>query len=186
MLADQMLKRLEFLHRKEYIHRSISLRKWVMGEGETSKKLYLVGLSRSKHYLRKGQHLPYSEGKPFLGQSVYASVNCHLGIEPTRRDDLESMLYCWAKMLYGQLPWEKEEDLDRMLSRKMEQRSEVLFANCPRPLIEIGRHIQGLSFAEAPDYQAMGNLILELYQHYDLECTYRYDWEPSDSPGLCR
>ena len=33
-----------------------------------------------------------------------------------------------------------------MLSKKIEQRSEVLFANFPKPLVEIGRHIQQLTF----------------------------------------
>lgn len=39
-----------------------------------------------------------------------------------------------------------------MLSKKIEQRSEVLFANFPQPLVEIGRHIQQLTFVEDPDY----------------------------------
>lgn len=32
-IAEQMLKRLEFLHRKGFIHRGISLKKWVFGKG---------------------------------------------------------------------------------------------------------------------------------------------------------
>ena len=54
MVADQMLKRLEFLHRKEYIHRNIAIRKWTIGIGESSKKIYLVGFGKCKHYLKNG------------------------------------------------------------------------------------------------------------------------------------
>ena len=61
MLADQMLRRIEFLHGKGYIHRSIAPQKWLIGRGENTKKLYLVGFGKSKHFMKKGEHIPYSE-----------------------------------------------------------------------------------------------------------------------------
>ena len=61
MVAEQMLKRLEFLHRKEYIHRSLNLKKWAIGGSKkTCKTLYIVGLGKCKHYIKNGVHIPYS------------------------------------------------------------------------------------------------------------------------------
>jgi serine/threonine protein kinase len=60
LVAEQMIKRLELLHRKGFIHRSVGLKKWVFGRGEHRKKLYLVGYGRSKQYSKKGEHIEYS------------------------------------------------------------------------------------------------------------------------------
>lgn len=80
MVAEQMLKRLELLHSKGFIHRSITLKKWLLGNGQNNKKLYLIGFGRSKQYAKKGVHISYSENKPVLNSKDYASINNHLGI----------------------------------------------------------------------------------------------------------
>lgn len=61
MVADQMLKRLEFLHSKDYIHRSISLKKWAIGNNKSSKTLYLIGFGKCKHYCKNNNHITYAE-----------------------------------------------------------------------------------------------------------------------------
>jgi hypothetical protein len=67
MLAEQMLKRVEFLHIQEYIHRKICLKKFLIGLDQNSKRLYLCGLSQSKYFIKNEKHIPYEDGKKING-----------------------------------------------------------------------------------------------------------------------
>ena len=51
-----------------------------------------------------------------------------------------------ARMLLGSLPWEKEKESEKILSKKLEMRPEILFKSHSTKLVEIGDYIRGLSF----------------------------------------
>ena len=107
MLADQMIQRIEQVHRKNYIHRDIKPDNFLMGLGADSYIVHLIDYGLAKKYrdTRSQQHIPYKENRNLTGTARYASLNANLGIEQSRRDDLEAIGFCLLYFYLGKLPW---------------------------------------------------------------------------------
>ena len=67
----------------------------------------MIDFGLAKRYKdSSGKHIPYADEQPVGGTARYASINCHNGIEVTRRDDMESLGYIFVYILRGgYLPW---------------------------------------------------------------------------------
>ena len=79
----------------------------VMGLARASNIVYLIDYGLSKKYRdnKTQQHILYKESKKLIGTARYSSINSHLCIEQSRRDDLESLGYLLVYLLKGGLPW---------------------------------------------------------------------------------
>ena len=107
MVGHQMLGTIARLHAKNVVHRDIKPENFLMGLGKKSHIVHIIDFGLAKRYRdsKTHQHIQYKENKNLTGTARYASVNAHLGIEQSRRDDLESIGYVLVYLANGSLNW---------------------------------------------------------------------------------
>lgn len=136
-LGIQMLNIIEKLHNCDYLHRDIKPENFLLSPD--LKNVYLIdfGLSKRFRFKKKKSHIPFANDIGLTGTMRYASINTHLGIEQSRRDDLESFLYVLVYFMKGCLPWQgifaktREEKLELVTEHKMSIRIEDLCEGLP-------------------------------------------------------
>lgn len=138
MLGIELITRLEFIHHRNFIHRDIKPDNFVIGIGERANVVYIIDFGLSKQYRDPyhTKHIPYlslaavmssyRENKNLTGTPRYASLSNHLGIEQSRRDDLESLGYVLLYFIRGKLPWQglnaqtKKQKYNKIMESKIE------------------------------------------------------------------
>jgi casein kinase 1 alpha len=184
MLADQMIGRIEYMHVKNFIHRDIKPDNFLMGIGRHCNKLFIIDFGLAKKYRdsRTRVHIPYRDNKNLTGTARYASINAHMGIEQSRRDDMESLGYVLMYFNRGNLPWQglkaanKKQKYEKISEKKMSTPVEMLCKGFPSEFSMYLNYCRGLRFDEAPDYMYLRQLFRILFRTLNHQYDYTFDW----------
>ena len=169
-LGLQMLNRIESIHSLHIIHRDIKPENFLIGKGKKISTLYLCDFGLAKRFRDKktGDHIPYINNKHFTGTPSFASVYTHLGCEQSRRDDLESLAYTLIYLGTGTLPWKglkskgKDEKYSKILTKKMNSKSEELLKGLPNEFMSFLQNVRDLQFDQKPDYDYLRGLLRKM------------------------
>ncbi len=197
LLAIQMLNRIENLHKHNYIHRDIKPENFLIGTGPNSNIVNLIDFGLSKKYKnpKTHSHIPYREGRTLTGTARYVSINTHLGIEQSRRDDLESIGYVLVFFLKGVLPWQGLKDgkdkYTRIMEKKLQIPTEILCFGLPEEITVYLNYCKSLKFEDRPHYDYVRGLFLRLLINtsnlYGLtKDNLKFDWSYEDKKSLLK
>jgi casein kinase 1 epsilon len=172
------------MHQKGFLHRDIKPDNFLMGLGRKANQVYIIdyGLAKKFRDLQTHKHIPYRENKNLTGTARYASVNTHLGVEQSRRDDLESLGYVLMYFLRGSLPWQglkagtKKQKYDKISEKKMLTPVEVLCKSYPSEFISYFHYCRSLRFEDKPDYSYLKRLFRDLFIREGYQFDYVFDW----------
>ena len=184
LIAIQMLTRIEFVHEKGFLHRDIKPENFVIGLNEKSNLIHIIDFGLSKRYKDKnsGQHIPYRENRHLVGTVRYASINAHLGIEQSRRDDIEGIGYVLVYFYLGRLPWQGKQDkgkpqVTKIMEKKLITPPEILCKKMPVEFSYYFHYCRNLKFEDRPDYSTLKSLFADLLStRIDLKEEVMFDW----------
>ena len=187
MIAEQTISRLELFHRHGLLHRDVKPDNFAVGLDAKSKQILIFDYGLAKMYRSADNKLiPCREGKHLTGTARYASLNTHLGLEQSRRDDLESLGFMFIYFLKG-LPWQslqadtKQEKYERILLSKLSTPTEDLCKDLPEEFPIYLHYCRALKYEDTPDYGFLRQLFKDLVVREGLQYDLAFDW--SGRPG---
>ena len=194
VLGIEMIKRIQFIHQKYYIHRDIKPDNFMTGRGENEKNIYIIdfGLAKKYYSVSKAQHIKFCTGKHLIGTARYCARNAHRGYEQGRRDDIESIGYVLMYFLLGVLPWQglkikkNEDQFEKIAEKKYNTPFEDLTEGQPEEFLLYFKYIDALKFEDQPNYLYLINLFQNMIDKYCRECFYDFDWKKDSCTYISR
>jgi len=194
LIGYQVLTRIEMVHEKGFLHRDIKPENFVIGLGQKSNMVHIIDFGLSKRYKDKtsGQHIPYRENRDLVGTVRYASINAHLGIEQSRRDDIEGIGYILVYLYLGRLPWQGKQDkakpqVSKIMEKKLITPPEILCKKMPIEFSYYFHYCRNLKFEDRPDYNMLKKLFMDvLVSRINLKEEFLFDWFDEDNSYMER
>jgi serine/threonine protein kinase len=163
-LGLNIIKIIEQFHKKGFIHRDIKPSNFLV-DTASKNKIYMMDFGLSKKYVSNGKHMELKNIKSLIGTPRYVSTNVHDNIEPSRRDDLESIGYMLLYLYNGKLPWQgiktsKKSSMHTTIGIMKKSISlEELTQNTPSCFYKYLYYVRNLNYDETPNYKYLTNLF---------------------------
>lgn len=151
--GQQMIERLETLHSMFLLHRDIKPDNFLLDDNE---KLFLIDFGMCKRYEYDEKHIEEKKIRNIIGTVNYISLNVHNHLEPSRRDDLESVIYVMDFLLSKDDSYILSLSEAELIQKKQDLNSYLPFIR------DMLIYIRQLGFKENPDYKYLISCMQQL------------------------
>merc|ERR1712137_1301182 len=173
-----------YVHAKNFIHGDIKPDNFPIGLGKKANQVHIIDFGLAKKYRdpKTQQHIPYRENKNLTGTARYVSISTHLGIEQSRRDDLEAIGYVLMYFNRGSLPWQglkahsKKDKYEKIMEKKMSTPVDMLCKHFPDEFELYLNYCRSLRFEDRPDYTYLKRLLKDLFFREGYQYDFVFDW----------
>ena len=161
--------------------------------------IFLIDYDLAGFYKKEnGKHVEYAVEVDLIGNMFYKSKNASDYMTQSRRDDIESLIYCLIYFYCGDLPWNKQTineiyyKTNRKVLKRIKQKSatkenlvpgqEIIFEfkkrmpikllceDLPTEFEMILYYVRNLNFEEEPNYELIKDLFKRIINNNLIKC----------------
>ena len=169
-IIKDLIAIIKLIHENNIIHRDLKPTNICL---DTNYKLYLIDFGISKIYRINNIHNSETQIKSLLGSVNFSSLNVLNLIEPSRRDDIESLLYILFYLLlnkenyctYDNLNASTKKNIDIIILFLQDKSNNLLINKNINysTLIKLFKYIRRLKYNQVPNYDYIIILINESF-----------------------
>ncbi|GMT22438.1 hypothetical protein PFISCL1PPCAC_13735, partial [Pristionchus fissidentatus] len=182
-VSTHMFLAIEGLHRAKIIHGNIRPENFVVGARSNNRKILLTDYAHAS-----GASAEFPKAPPLV-DLTYSSRGRQREFEPTRKDDLESWLYCVAELYDPALvPWTDPKVVDKMSGSYLKDMLKLKRGFCsgkmwkamqcivPEEFKRIIDHQKTLKKYRSPDYSITWHLLVTACNRHEVEPFAYFSW----------
>ncbi|KAI6014210.1 kinase-like domain-containing protein [Pisolithus marmoratus] len=165
-LGLQMITWLEYIHSHHFIHCDIKLQNMLIGLMGSKDTVFLINFGITKQYWHPSSHIhvPMEKTGRLVSTPAFASLNSHLQLELSWRDDLEALAYTLLFLYNGTLPWLGSLGGQSHLLPSAIHKSKDTFITgshpkMPAELLTFLSYTHSLSFMQKPNYEYLHAIL---------------------------
>jgi serine/threonine protein kinase len=160
----QMLRRIEALHKRDALMYDIHLGNFLV-KGD---RVYVIDLGMAIPFrYMDGQHVHYSDS-PISNDcknAYYSTKHDVSGLQVSRRDDLERLLYVLVDLNTNNLPWSGLKEWDDIQRKKLNSTSADICTGSASWLKPAFDYVFSIPFTEEPNYNLLHLILDERSKH---------------------
>jgi casein kinase 1 len=169
-MLGELIAIIKLIHENNIIHRDLKPTNICL---DTSYNLYIIDFGLSKMYKSGTIHNSETQIKSLIGSVNFSSLNVINLIEPSRRDDIESLLYILFYLLldnscyniYTSLDVSNKKNIDILLMFLQDKNNSILNKKSINytTLDKLFKYIRRLKYNQAPNYDYIIILLNMIY-----------------------